>query len=112
MVALRFLFCLALLLLATIARGADAAKSDAAMEGSPEWVQQELIAGHSDAVINFGYKYLSGNGVPQDGRKAVGFFSRAVGQSGNAEYCMGLAFVAGVGVPHDNAKAIDWFKAA
>ena len=104
MVASRLLLCLALLLPATSSRAADATnspppaspqKSPAEIEGSPEWVEKNLAQENSDALVDLGIKYASGDSVPQDGKKAVGLFISAVTLgNAHAEHNLGAAYIA------------------
>jgi TPR repeat protein len=120
MVAPLMLLCLALLLPATVSRAADATnapassqKSPAAIEGAPAPVEKALAQDNSDALVDLGLKYANGDGVPQDGKKAVGLFISAVTLgNAHAEHNLGAAYLHGVGVTQDNAKAVDWLKAA
>jgi TPR repeat protein len=70
---LLFLF-VALLLPAAISRAADSTNSPPAtsqesaenIEGSPEWVRKMFEQSNSDAVINLGTKYATGDGVARN----------------------------------------------
>src|SRR5579862_4953405 len=92
MVAPRLLLCLALLLPAAISRAADATnapspasqqKSPADIEGSPEWVNKMLQQNNPKALVNLGLKFLDGEGVPQDSKKAVRLFYSAAASWGD-----------------------------
>jgi len=106
MVTLRLFLCLALLLPAATSRADD-------LEGSPAWVEKTLASGDSATVVALGAKYLKGEGVPQDGKKAIGLFASAVAVGdARAECYLGIAFADGTGVPKNGPKAMDWFRAA
>src|SRR5579863_5704104 len=121
MVAPLLLLCFALLLPATTSRAADstnssppatAPKSPADIEGSPEWVKKMLLQNDPEALVNLGVKYLGGNSVSEDGKKAVQmFFSAAAWGDSRAECCLGFAFATGAGgLPKDSLKARDWYQ--
>lgn len=106
MVAPGLFLCFALLLPVAISRADD-------IEGSPAWVERTLANGDSATVVALGAKYLRGEGVPQDGKKAVGLFASAVAVGDSRAECyLGIAFADGTGVPKNGPKAMDWFRAA
>jgi len=123
MVAPRLFLCLALLLPAAISRADDSTnttppapsqKSPADIEGSPEWVQKKLAQGKLEDVVDLGVKYAAGDGVSQDGKKAVRLFvCAATWGDVRAECCLGIAFANGIGAsPKNGLKARDWLEAA
>jgi TPR repeat protein len=117
-----FFIYLTLLFPMVFARAADSTnapppatsqKSPEDIEDSPEWVKQNLLMHNSEAVLKLAAKYATGDGVPQDGKKAVDLFvNEAAAGSNEAEYFMGLAFARGIGVAQNDAKAMDWMNSS
>lgn len=55
--------------------------------------------------------YYTGNGVPQDYKKALQWFSKAAEQGeALAQYNLGLMYFNGFGVPQDYVQAYKWFN--
>ncbi|HDX4050349.1 TPA: SEL1-like repeat protein [Enterobacter soli] len=70
-------------------------------------------AGDIDAQIELGLKYRDGNGVEQDGNKAVEWLTKAANQgSTQAKFNLGYMYKDGDGVPLNYSKAIEWFTLA
>ena len=58
-------------------------------------------------------RYADGEGVPQNYRDAMAWFSKAAANGNDkAEWKLGLGYIKGIGVPHDERKAAVWFKRA
>jgi TPR repeat protein len=81
------------------------------IEGSPEWVEAAMERHDFQAVVALGTKYALGEGVPQDGRRAVGLFARvALFGDTQAERRMAIAYYQGLGVKQNLTKTRDWFE--
>lgn len=74
----------------------------------------ELAAANDiNAVTEMSVRYVQGNGVPKDEKKALELLGRGVAKNHPvATYLMGVAHAAGIGVPQDDAKAVVWFERA
>ena len=70
-------------------------------------------AGDIDAQIELGLKYRDGDGVEQDGNKAVEWLTKAANKgSTQAKFNLGYMYKDGDGVPLNYSKAIEWFTLA
>jgi GAF domain/Sel1 repeat len=70
-------------------------------------------AGDSIAQYEMALRYADGDGVPQNYRDAMAWFSKAAANGNDkAEWKLGLGYIKGIGVPHDERKAVVWFKRA
>jgi hypothetical protein len=72
-------------------------------------------AGAADSVAQYemALRYAEGEGVPQNYRDAMAWFSKAAANGNDkAEWKLGLGYIKGIGVPHDERKAAVWFKRA
>jgi TPR repeat protein len=70
-------------------------------------------AGDSIAQYEMALRYADGEGVPQNYRDAMAWFSKAAANGNDkAEWKLGLGYIKGIGVPHDERKAAVWFKRA
>jgi len=55
--------------------------------------------------------YDSGEGVPQDQKQAVHWYSKAAKQGdADAQFNLGIMYARGEGVVQDNKRALFWFK--
>ena len=60
-----------------------------------------------------GVCYYNGQGVAQDYKKAVEWFSKAAEQGyASAQFNLGVCYEFGKGVPKDDKKAVEWFSKA
>ena len=70
-------------------------------------------AGDSTAQYEMALRYADGEGVPQNYRDAMAWFTKAAANGNdNAQWKLGLGYIEGIGVPHDERKAVVWFKRA
>jgi hypothetical protein len=72
-------------------------------------------AGAADSIAQYemALRYADGEGVPQNYRDAMAWFSKAAANGNDkAEWKIGLGYIKGIGVPHDERKAAVWFKRA
>ncbi len=72
-------------------------------------------AGAADSIAQYemALRYADGEGVPQNYRDAMAWFSKAAANGNDkAEWKLGLGYIKGIGVPHDERKAAVWFKRA
>ena len=69
--------------------------------------------GDKIAQYNLGVKYYFGEGVPQDYKEAVKWFTKAAEQGdAKAQYNLGNKYRKGEGVPQDYKEAVKWFTKA
>lgn len=85
--------------------------------GDPnDWYQETLKKaeqGHAAAQYNLGVMYANGQGVPQDDKEAVKWYTRAAEQGyADAQYNLGVMYGRGDGVPEDYVQAYKWFNLA
>ena len=78
---------------------------------SVEVLSQQVQDGNTQAMNTLGNRYLTGDGIPQDGAQAVRLFQQAA-QAGDADGAMhlGRAYFRGRGVPSDRRQALFWFQ--
>ncbi len=76
-------------------------------------VYASASSGNVDAQLALGRKYRDGDGVEQDGDKAVEWLTKAANQgSTNAKYDLAYIYKEGDCVPLNYSKAIEWFTLA
>lgn len=69
--------------------------------------------GDANAQFNIGLMYRNGNGLKQDDRQALIWFSKAAQQGMlDAQYNTGLMFYEGRGVAVSKHEALEWWKLA
>jgi TPR repeat protein len=69
--------------------------------------------GDARAQSNLGYMYHKGEGVPQDDKIAVKWYSLAAEQGyADAQSNLGVMYQNGQGVPQDYKTAVKWYKLA
>ena len=69
--------------------------------------------GDADAQLNLGNRYYNGEGVPQDYKQAVYWYTKAAEQGyASAQFNLGLMYGNGQGVPQDYKQAYIWFSLA
>src|SRR6266704_625671 len=77
------------------------------------WPGKAATQGDASAELERGVVYATGDGVPQDNVKAVGWFRKAATQgNATAQYNLGLMYAKGSGVLKDDVQAIAWFRKA
>ena len=65
------------------------------------------------AQFRLGLMYDDGDGVPQDHREAVKWYSLAAERGlGRAQFRLGVMYANGRGVPEDKAEAVKWYSLA
>ena len=70
-------------------------------------------SGNMESQIGLGRKYRDGDGVEQDGDKAVEWLTKAANQgSTKAKFDLAYMYKDGDGVPLNYSKAIEWFTLA
>jgi len=87
-------------------------------EESAKWYRKAAEQGVSPAMSSLGICYLEGDGVPQDAKKAVEWFYKAVeieqlgAEQGNsrAMHYLGECYLVGNGVDQNAEKAVEWFR--
>ncbi len=76
-------------------------------------VLNRASAADSIAQYEMALRYAGGEGVPQNYRDAMAWFTKAAANGNdNAQWKLGLGYIKGIGVPHDERKAVAWFKIA
>jgi uncharacterized protein len=118
---MKTLFLLPILLLSLISfssQGADFQKGfDAYQSGDyatalsewRPWAEQ----GHAKAQYNLGQMYRQGEGVLQDDKTAVKWYTLAAEQGvADAQYNLGVMYDNGLGVPQDYKTAVKWWTLA
>lgn len=74
-------------------------------------LRKDAEQGDADAQLNLGLYYANGEGVPQDYKKAVYWWTKAAEQSvAVAQYELGVCYFEGEGALQDKKKAIYWWK--
>lgn len=69
--------------------------------------------GDAEAQLEIGYRYILGEGVPQDYETARSWFEKAAAQGdAKAQYNLGQMYANGWGVPKDETKARQWWEKA
>ena len=76
-------------------------------------LQKLAEQGDPAAQLDLGYRYFTGEGVPQDHEEAVRWI-RASAEQGDpsAQYRLGFMYSEGEGVPQDPAEAVRWYRMA
>ena len=75
--------------------------------------QRAATRGDARAMLELGFLYRNGNGVPKDVRQSVSWFEKAAnaGNSSGMDY-MGAMYANGEGVPKDDRQAMSWYSKA
>lgn len=76
-------------------------------------LRQQTDAGNAEAQYELFQRFLSGDGVQQNPKKAVGYLTDAAFNGHPlAQYDIGLLFYHGQGIQQDYQEAINWFRKA
>ena len=76
-------------------------------------LMQEATDGNASAQFNIGLMYDTGNGVPQDSREAIKWYTKAAEQEDDsAQYNLGWMYDTGKGIPQDYKEAVKWYTKA
>jgi len=76
-------------------------------------LQRKAENGEVAAQHSLGFKYLTGEGVPQDYKQAVTWYRLAAEQGfARVQYNLGIMYSNGRGVPQDDKQAAEWFRLA
>ena len=71
------------------------------------------VDGFTPAINSVGWCYDQGQGVPQDDKKTVEWYTKAAEQGyANAQNNLGVCYKRGQGVPQDYKKAVEWYTKA
>ena len=71
------------------------------------------LAGNAYAQYNLGYMYANGEGVPENDKTAVMWYTKAAKQGdASAQYNLGIMYYSGDGVPENDIKAYVWWVLA
>ena len=66
---------------------------------------------YAEAQFNLGFRYVIGEGVPQDDTEAMRWWRLAADQGdASAQYNVGFRYSTGAGVPEDDAEAVRWYR--
>jgi TPR repeat protein len=80
-------------------------------DGEP--IEKAAEQGDAVAQYNLGVMYRSGDGVPQDYKEAVKWYTKAAEQgNASAQFNLGWMYREGRGVPQDCVEAAKWFTNA
>jgi len=76
-------------------------------------IQEKAESGNAEAILDLGYRYARGDGVPQDDSQAVKLFRQAA-ELGNAEAMSSLShfYMQGFGVDENPNEEFYWLKMA
>jgi TPR repeat protein len=67
--------------------------------------------GNALAQLNLGLMYRNGEGVPQDNKLAVKWYTMSAEQGhAKAQYNLGLMYASEKGVSHDDKEAVRWYR--
>lgn len=67
--------------------------------------------GDAEAQFNLGSLYLDGEGVPQNSKKAVLWYTKSAEQGySNSQMMLGTMYTSGESVPQDHIQAMYWYK--
>jgi hypothetical protein len=95
--------------LAAIGPGGVVAESAAKIEK----MRKAAAQGNAIAQFNLGLLYYSGEGVPQDYKRAAQWYQKAAEQgNADAQSDLGFAYENGHGVPQDYVQAFKWIDLA
>jgi TPR repeat protein len=74
---------------------------------------KQAQAGNSTSMVDLGYAYHQGDGVPRDYQLALDWYRKGA-DAGNAQgmYNVGVSYQRGYGVPIDYAAAASWYTKA
>ena len=99
-----------------VATSCGGAERDLAETSSPalettDTLRARAEQGDAEAQVNLGFRYATGEGVPQDAADAVRWFRLAADQGhAEAQFNLALMYYNGEGVPQDDVQALMWFN--
>ena len=80
---------------------------------SVDLLKNRAAQGEAEAQSALGFKYVTGEGVPQDYTEALKWYRLAAAQGDAlAQYHLGLMYAKGYGVPQNHIEAHKWFNLA
>ena len=83
------------------------------LAASVELLKNRAAQGEAEAQSALGFKYVTGEGVPQDYTEALKWYRLAAAQGiAIAQSSLGLMYYEGRGVPQDYVQAHKWFNLA
>ena len=83
------------------------------LSGDVQPVRRAAKAGHSRALLNLGFAYVRGVGVPQNYKRAREYFEMAAAKDlAEAQYNLGLIYEHGLGIDKDVPMAFKWYSLA
>ena len=88
-------------------------ENEVGQERGCELLQRAAGMGDTDAMVNLGFCYEKGHGVPQDKKKAIQLFRQATDMGNtNAMVQLGDCYMEGDGILRDKKKAIELYQQA
>ena len=76
-------------------------------------LKKKAEQGNASSQISLGFRYLTGQGIPQDYKEAVKWYRKAAEQGDAAgQYGLGVLYDKGQGVPQDYKEAVKWYRKA
>ena len=83
------------------------------LAASVELLKNRAAQGEASAQSALGFKYVTGQGVPQDYTEALKWYRLAATQGqAAAQFNVGFLYSQGNGVPQDDVEAYKWFTLA
>ena len=80
---------------------------------SVDLLKNRAAQGEAEAQSALGFKYVTGEGVPQDYTEALKWYRLAATQGqAAAQFNVGFLYSQGNGVPQDDVEAYKWFTLA
>ena len=100
-------FCCGILLSSCSKSSDNISKSS----GNLNLIEEKAKQGDSESQYNMGVFYMNGEGITQDYKKAIEWFSKAAeSNDSEAQYNIGIIYVnGGYGIQKDLVKAVYWF---
>ena len=89
--------------------------SSYAAEDSPSLQDTRIsaVAGNADAQLYLGLMYATGDGVPENDKTAVMWYTKAAEQGdADKQFFLGTMYDTGTGVPENDIKAYVWWALA
>ena len=76
-------------------------------------LKKKAEQGNASSQISLGFRYLTGQGIPQDYKEAVKWYRKAAEQGhADAQHQLGFMHDKGEGIPRDYIEAHKWFSLA